>query len=404
MTGRLDKRIEKMLFFLFGFIVTAFILIINIMIYSINIQAAKESMRSLVKENGLKNMMNAEYVDRKLDGLAFAAVRVPKKEDTDFEPAIFLNTLEGISDEELLKYVYRIPPNDKENVRLPKLIYIIKRKDGVGKVIIFISKKEAVRRCVPAALWSILAEIVSMFLLLFISKYISGILIKPVNDMFEAQKNFISNASHELKTPLAVIMANTDLLMESVGQEKHLRYIKSEAGRMNRLIIKMLELEKMDCADEDYVKEVFLLDEALLEISYPFEAVAYEKSNPFSIEIQQNMLFTGDRQQIQKAVSILLDNAFAYAAPGGSIQINACKKRHNYTIRVSNAGDEIPRNIQDRLFQRFYRESRMQEGQEEHFGLGLSISYEIVKRHHGKITVSSSQGINTFTVLLPVRC
>lgn len=404
MTGRLDKRIEKMLVFLFGFIVTAFILIVNIIIYSINIQAAKESMRSLIKENGLKNMMDAEYVDRKLDGLAFAAVRVPRKEDSDFEPVIVLNTMEGISDEELLKYVYRIPPNDKENVRLPKLIYIIKRKDNVGKVIIFIPKMEAVKRCMPAVLWSILAETVSMLLLLHISKYISGILIKPVNDMLEAQKNFISNASHELKTPLAVIMANTDLLMESMGQEKHLKYIKSEAGRMNRLILKMLELEKMDCADEAYVKEVFSLDEALLEISYPFEAVAYEKSNPFSIEIQENMLFTGDRQQIQKAVSILLDNAFAYAEPGGSIQINACKRRHHYIIRVSNAGDEIPRNIQDRLFQRFYREGRMQDGQEEHFGLGLSISYEIVKRHHGRITVSSSQGINTFTVQLPVRC
>lgn len=404
MTRHMNRRIGRMLFFLFGFIATVFFLIINMIVYTVNIQAAKENLRSLVKENGLGNMVNSEYSKTELDGFAYAAVRVPRKEDRDFEPVVFLNAIPGVSDAELLKYVGRIPSNDKENVRLTKLIYIIKRHDDVGKVILFIPKKEAVRLCIPVMVWSILAETVSMLFSLIISKRISQILLQPVNDMLEAQKKFISNASHELKTPLAVIMANTDLLIESVGEEKHLRYIRSEAGRMNRLIIQMLELEKLDYAEEDYMSEVFSLDEALLEISYPFEAVAYEKSTPFSIDIQENMLFAGNRQQIQKAVSVLLDNAFAYASPGGSIHISACKKHNQYIIRVSNAGDEIPRHIQSSLFQRFFRENSSQKGNEEHFGLGLSISYEIVKRHHGKIMVSSKQGINTFTVLLPDKC
>lgn len=404
MIQHLHVKIRKILFFLLGVIVTGIILTGNIMMYYAGTQTAKENLRSLVKEIGLKNMIDAEYADTELEGFAYAAVRVPRKDDKDFEPVICLNTIPDISDTKLRMYVDRIPSNDKENVRLPKLIYIIKRKENIGKIIILITKKEVLKLLMPVIVLSIILETVSIFLILNASKYISKVLVKPVNDMLEAEKNFISNASHELKTPLAVIMANADLLLECAGEEKHLRYIKSEAERMNHLIIQMLTLARLDCADESDDTEIFSLDEALLEISYPFEGIAYEKSNPFSIDIQEHMLLKGNRQQIKKAVCVLLDNAFAYAAPGGSIYINACKKHNQCVIQVSNHGSEIPKCIQDRLFQRFYRENSTQKEREEHFGLGLPICYEIVKKHHGTITVSSGQGMNCFTIWLPDNC
>lgn len=170
---------------------------------------------------------------------------------------------------------------------------------------------------------------------------------------------------------------------------------------MNHLIKQMLTLAKLDLIDEFYDKTTFSLKEALLEIVYPFESIAYEKSKLLTIDIQNDMPFVGDKQQIQKVVSILLDNALSYSDTNGTIEISTCTKSGKYRIQVSNTGQEIPKDVQKMLFDRFYRQHDTQTNNEEHFGLGLAIAYEIVKKHHGTISVSSNQGINCFTVLLP---
>lgn len=163
----------------------------------------------------------------------------------------------------------------------------------------------------------------------------------------------------------------------------------------------MIHPQNINLIDEFYDKTSFSLGEALLEIVYPFESIAYEKSKQFTIDIQNDMPFMGDRQQIQRVVSILLDNALSYSDSDGTIKISACKKSGKYRIQVSNTGEEIPKDTQKILFERFYRQNHAQANNEEHFGLGLAIAYEIVKKHHGIISVNSTRGINCFTVLLP---
>lgn len=383
-----------------GLIITCIVIIINLFMYDINVQTVKDNMRERIIDIGLENIISSQYDGSELEGLEFAAVQVPRNKE-DFAPKLLVNQLVDIPDQTLLEYAGRIQKSGKEEIRLPRLIYIIKRKNNVGKAVIFMPKKEVFRRFTPIIVTSLIAEAIILILLLCVSKKISKLLVKPVDDMVQAEKKFISYASHELKTPLAVIMANTDLLTDSIGDEKHLNYIKAETERMNHLIIQMLTLAKLDLVDEFYDKTSFSLGEALLEIVYPFESIAYEKSKQLTIDIQNNMPFMGDRQQIQRVVSILLDNALSYSDSDGTIKISACKKSGKYRIQVSNTGKEIPKDTQKILFERFYRQNHAQANNEEHFGLGLAIAYEIVKKHHGIISVNSTRGINCFTVLLP---
>lgn len=400
MIQHLDHKIRKLLFVMMGLIITCIVIIINLVMYDINVQAVKDNMRERIIDIGLENIISSQYDGSELENLEFAAVQVPRNKE-DFAPKLLVNQLVDIPDQTLLEYADRIQKSGKEEIRLPGLIYIIKRKNNVGKAVIFMPKREVIRRFTPIIVTSLIAEAIVLILLLCVSKKISKLLVKPVDDMVQAEKKFISYASHELKTPLAVIMANTDLLTDSIGDEKHLNYIKAETERMNHLIIQMLTLAKLDLVDEFYDKTSFSLEEALLEIVYPFESIAYEKSKQLTIDIQNGMPFMGDRQQIQRVVSILLDNALSYSDSDGTIKISACKKSGKYRIQVSNTGEEIPKDIQKILFERFYRQNHAQANNEEHFGLGLAIAYEIVKKHRGTIGVNSNHGINCFTVLLP---
>lgn len=400
MIQHLDHKIRKLLFIMIGLIITGIVIIIDLFMYEVNIQEVKDNMRELVIDAGLENIITSQYEDSGLENLEFAAVQIPRNGE-DFAPKLLANQLADVSDHTLIEYAGRIQKSGKEEIKLPKLIYFIKRKNNVGKAVIFMPKFEAVRRSAPIMAASLVLEAVILVLLLCLSKKISKLLVKPVDDMVQAEKKFISYASHELKTPLAVIMANADLLQDSIGDEKHLEYIKAEAKRMNHLIKQMLTLAKLDLIDEFYDKTTFSLKEALLEIVYPFESIAYEKSKLLTIDIQNDMPFVGDKQQIQKVVSILLDNALSYSNTNGTIEISTCTKSGKYRIQVSNTGQEIPKDVQKMLFDRFYRQHDTQTNNEEHFGLGLAIAYEIVKKHHGTISVSSNQGINCFTVLLP---
>ena len=401
MIRHLNEKIRKLVLLLLIVIFACLSVAVYVVLYYGALRSAKEGLRDLSKEAGLKQMIDPEYAEDELEWLPYAAVQVPRKDDADFEPILWVNRIPGISDETLLAYVEEIPTKEKEDVRLPKVIYIIKRKGDVGKVILFLPKKEVLSRMLPVFAAGIVAESAIVLLLLYVSKRISRLLVKPVEDMMRAEKKFISNASHELKTPLAVIMANADYLEVVMGQERHLGYIREEVVRMNHLIMEMLALARLDSAEEFYDTTEFFLDEAVLEVAYPFEGVAFEKSLKLTIDVQENMKFTGEPQQLQKVVSILLDNALSYCAEKGEVFVKAYKKSGTYVLEVANTGKEISKEIQKNLFERFYRQDELRTEAGNHFGLGLSIAYEIVKKHRGTIAVASDGGWNTFTVTLP---
>ena len=231
-------------------------------------------------------------------------------------------------------------------------------------------------------------------------RLVSRWLTQPIEDMISSEKKFISNASHELKTPLAVIRANTQLLQKEISADnKHLEYIHQETERMIVLVNKMLTLVRLDTAQNQALPKRFRVDEALYDIIYPMESVAYEKKIRMTVDIQEEMYIDGIEDQIQNLLSILLNNAISYTPESGEIVIRAYMQAKKFYLKVANSGDPIPEEIRDRLFERFFRadEAREDNG---HYGLGLSIARSIVANHGGRIRVDYEDHKNVFSVVL----
>lgn len=226
------------------------------------------------------------------------------------------------------------------------------------------------------------------------SRYFANRSIAPVREAFEKQKRFIADASHELKTPLAVINTNADVLLaagdETIdSQSKWLHHIKSETERMKTLTNDLLYLTQMDDSREHVMYVPFDLSEAVESVILTMEAVIFEKELNFSYEIEPGLRLAGSSEQMKQVVMILLDNAIKYSNPQGSIQLEL-KMHHNHLrLKVSNTGEGIAPEHVGRIFDRFYRADASRTRKSGGYGLGLAIAKSIVEQHKGKIEVKS---------------
>nr|WP_183602969.1 HAMP domain-containing sensor histidine kinase [Paenibacillus phyllosphaerae] len=226
------------------------------------------------------------------------------------------------------------------------------------------------------------------------SRYFAGRSIKPVREAFEKQKRFIADASHELKTPLAVINTNADVLLAN-GQDtintqaKWLHHIKSETERMKTLTNDLLYLTEMDDARTRMLHVPFDLSEAIDSIILTMEAVIYEKDLTLDYEIEPNLTVSGSSEQMKQVAMILLDNAIKYSNPQGTIQVTLKRHHGHIQLTVCNTGAGIPAEHLDKIFDRFYRVDSSRARKNGGYGLGLAIAKSIVEQHKGKISAKS---------------
>lgn len=239
-----------------------------------------------------------------------------------------------------------------------------------------------------------------MIAVLFIaSLYFANRSIKPIEEMWNKQKQFVADASHELKTPLFAIHSNMAVLRSNAGatvesQAKWLDYIDSETGRMGKLIGDLLYLAKAETVEEAFLP--FDLS-ALAENAVTFiEAVIYEKGIRLNCSLTPQAIVSGDEEKLRQVIFILLDNAVKYTEKDGVVEVSVIKTKHHIKFVVSNSGNPIPKDQLSKIFERFYRvdPSHSSEG----YGLGLSIAKTIVGRSGGEIEAQSSTDKTTFTV------
>ena len=230
--------------------------------------------------------------------------------------------------------------------------------------------------------------IIIYFILLYVVYRLSFNVFKPIKDSLEKQKQFISNASHELKTPLTVISANADVLMQS---EKNiwLNNIASQTERMNLIISDMLALAKMDEGKTKLISEEFNLSETVIENVLPFDAVAFEKGKNIELEVMPDIIYVGDSASVKKIVNILLDNAVKHAERGGIIKVTLKKEGKNVLLSVFNTGSDVPAENSNRIFERFYRGDNTRASETKGSGLGLSIAKSISDANKWKISARS---------------
>ena len=234
-----------------------------------------------------------------------------------------------------------------------------------------------------------------MLVVIFVtSRYFANRSIAPVKEAFDKQKRFIADASHELKTPLAVINTNADVLLanneETIqSQSKWLQRIKSETERMKTLTNDLLYLTQMDDAQSQRIFVPFNLSEAVEGVILTMEAVIFEKEISLSYDIEPGHMMTGSSEQIKQVVMILLDNAIKYANPHGSIHLDLKKQHNHLLLTVSNTGEGIAPEHLDHIFDRFYRVDSSRSRKHGGYGLGLAIAKSIVEQHKGKIYAKS---------------
>ena len=393
MIKKLQKKLTTLLIFLLTIIWIGILLLILNSTYKNNLKDVKEDVRSALREIKWKNFIRTQGTALDLEDIGYCVFQI----DDYKQPHILFQTFTNKTDEELLRYAKKYSLTWKKTHQTYKYIYIYKLRK---KQLMLISSAPALQATIPAIVLCIFLLFGGLILFTFSSRIISRWLTQPIEDMISSEKKFISNASHELKTPLAVIRANTQLLQKEISADnKHLEYIHQETERMIVLVNKMLTLVRLDTAQNQAQPKRFRVDEALYDIIYPMESVAYEKKIRMTVDIQEEMYIDGIEDQIQNLLSILLNNAISYTPEYGEIVIRAYIQAKKFYLKVSNSGDPIPEEIRDRLFERFFRadEAREDNG---HYGLGLSIARSIVANHGGRIRVDYEDHKNVFFVVL----
>ena len=244
----------------------------------------------------------------------------------------------------------------------------------------------------------------ALLVLLGISWLLSGVVSRPVVRTWQDQQQFISDASHELKTPLTVILSSADLLEESASgeQQRYVDNILAESRRMKELVEDMLTLSRTESGRAAAPFAPLDLSDLVTDAALRFEPVAFEAGHPLEYDIQNGLSMTGDCQQLDQLVDILLDNAVKYAAPGGAIRLTLDAAGKNAVLAVENPGERIPAEKLPHLFDRFYRVDDARTGAAG-FGLGLAIARQITARHKGTITAASDARATRFTVTLPLH-
>lgn len=276
-----------------------------------------------------------------------------------------------------------------------------------GTLIAFVSREHLSSRMTDAISQAMFAELISILLFLYISKRLADIAIAPVEEAWQQQKQFIADASHDLKTPLTVILANNNILAAHRDEtvESQMKWIEStseEAGRMSDLINKMLELAKNEAAQEELKLGEVNISELVENSILQFEVVAFERSISIESGIQPGIIARTHAPTLAKVLEILFDNAIKYSDEGGTISIALYQSSKKIRFTINNKGESIREEDLPHIFERFYRTNK--EREVGGHGLGLSLARKKCDLIGAKISVESNPDDGTtFTITLKAK-
>jgi len=229
----------------------------------------------------------------------------------------------------------------------------------------------------------------------------SGRAIRPIANNIRRQKQFITDASHELKTPLTSISASADVLSLEYGEDEWVDNIQKQTGRMTKLVSELVTLSRLDEDTPLPNKELFSLSNAAWEIVEVYQPQAKAHGKTFTADIQDGISLFGEKTAVQQMFSVLLDNAIRYSNPDGDIRFSIHKKRNKVRIEVFNTCRyDVPPDV-SRLFDRFYRPDSSRSSETGGTGIGLAIAKAVAETHGGAISASCPKGDTmTITVVL----
>ena len=242
----------------------------------------------------------------------------------------------------------------------------------------------------------------ALAVVLVVVHFFSGRIIRPIAESYEKQKRFITDAGHEIKTPLTIINANAELLECDFGENESIDDIKDQTKRLAALTEKLVYLSKMEEDGNKLPMEDFSLSDLLNEMTPAFAHLAQAKGKRFTAQVQPDVTLHGNAESVSQLVSLLLDNAVKYASPDGEIAVSLLKQVRHVCLTVANPTEEkMEKDDLPRVFDRFYRTDQSRNSETGGHGIGLSVAKAITEQHDGKIKADLSDGVFTVTVTLP---
>ena len=403
------KKLSKKIFYTLVLILTISILtvvsIFNIQNYleqkisinnSLNVSLNKKNRK--IPPAKIKERSDIDNVENRNIKFMDSVIYTILLDDNDNILDVINHSNNEVSNEKISELARKILKDKKARTRYIGCLYLSDYSYSYlkGDILVILDNSKIKKSLQLSLEMSILIFSILELLIIIGSKYLTTWLIKPVKESFDKQKQFIADASHELKTPLSVIVASSEAIDIDEKNSKWLKNIEYETNRMNLLISKLLSLAK-----SEQMEKVRLVNNNLskiVELSLlTFEGRAYEKDIKFNYDIEDNIFMLMDEDSIKELVEILLDNAIKHSKKKGTINISL-KRDGQIILLVQNEGEAIPKGEEEKIFERFYRVDKARSRKNNRYGLGLAITKNIVLLHKGKIKASSMDGITTFQV------
>ncbi|MEE3428877.1 MAG: ATP-binding protein [Ruminococcus sp.] len=274
--------------------------------------------------------------------------------------------------------------------------YLVDKTDKYT-LVVFLDRSEFNRNIDTLIKYTVIYGVISLLVIFVLALILSKLIIKPLEQNDKKQRQFVSDAGHELKTPVSVISTNADVLEDEIGENKWLSNIRYENERMSSLIKQLMQLAKSE--KDDNQKEQLDFSKLVIGEILPFESVAYDKGIIINYdEVESGVIVKGNRASLGQLVSILVDNAIEHSTDSGEVVVKLSNVRGKAQLSVSNKGENIPEEKRELIFERFYRIDESRTEKKDHYGLGLAIAKSITESHGGEISVKSENGLITFTV------